>query len=64
MQTTFLSVGFAGFAIAAQLFAESPLAIGASRRQVLEYIGAGQFVGVGLAANAVIAIETIWLSSG
>ncbi|MBF9520464.1 hypothetical protein BKG83_12135 [Mycobacteroides chelonae] len=64
VQTTFLSVGFAGFAIAAQLFAESPLAIGASRRQVLEYIGAGQFVGVGLAANAVIAIETIWLSSG
>ncbi|WP_207551294.1 hypothetical protein [Mycobacteroides abscessus] len=64
MQTTFLSVGFAGLAIAAQLFAEAPLAIGASRKRVLKYIGAGRFVGVGLAANAVIAIETIWLSSG
>ena len=60
VQTTFLSVGFAGLAIAAQLFVEAPLAIGASRRRVLEYIGAGWFVGVGL----VLAIETIWLSSG
>lgn len=64
VQTTFLSVGFAGLAIAAQLFAEAPLAIGASRGRVLKYIGAGRFVGVGLAANTVIAIETIWLSSG
>ncbi|MDT5050232.1 MAG: hypothetical protein QOE48_375 [Mycobacterium sp.] len=31
VQTTFLSVGFAGLAIAAQLFADAPLAIGASR---------------------------------
>ena len=64
VQTTFLSVGFAGLAIAAQLFAEAPLAIGASRGRVLEFIGAGWFVGVGLVANAVIAIETIWLPSG
>ncbi|WP_157412922.1 hypothetical protein [Aeromicrobium sp. Root236] len=64
MQTTFLSVGFAGLAIAAQLFAEAPLAIGASRGRVLDYIWAGWFVGVGLVANAVIAIETIWLPSG
>lgn len=64
VQTTFLSVGFAGLAIAAQLFAEAPLAIGASRRRVLEYIGAERFVGVGLVANAVLGIETIWLSSG
>ncbi|MFT3874451.1 MAG: hypothetical protein QM714_17700 [Nocardioides sp.] len=64
VQTTFLSVGFAGLAIAAQLFAEAPLAIGASRDRVLEYIKAGWFVGVGLVANAVIAIETIWLPSG
>ena len=63
VQTTFLSVGFAGLAIAAQLFAEAPLAIGASRGRVLEYIQAGWFVGVGLVANAVIAVETIWLSS-
>ncbi|MDN5767577.1 MAG: hypothetical protein L0H96_17840 [Humibacillus sp.] len=63
MQTTFLSVGFAGLAIAAQLFAEAPLAIGASRGRVLEYIWAGWFVGVGLGANAVIAVETIWLPS-
>jgi hypothetical protein len=64
VQTTFLSVGFAGCAIAAQLFAEAPIAIGASRRRVLEYIGADRFVGVGLVANAVLGIETIWLSSG
>ncbi len=64
VQTTFLSVGFAGLAIAAQLFAESPLAIGASRRRVLEYIRADWFVGVGLGANALLAIETIWLPSG
>lgn len=64
VQTTFLSVGFAGLAIAAQLFAEAPLAIGASRARVLDYIRAGWFVGVGLVANAVIAIETIWLPSG
>lgn len=64
VQTTFLSVGFAGLAIAAQLFAESPLAIGASRGRVLKHIGADRFVGVGLVANAVLAIETIWLSSG
>lgn len=64
VQTTFLSVGFAGLAIAAQLFAESPLAIGASRGRVLEHIRARRFVAVGLVANAVIAIETIWLSSG
>ncbi|WP_200921793.1 hypothetical protein [Agromyces sp. Leaf222] len=63
VQTTFLSVGFAGLAIAAQLFAEAPLAIGASRGRVLEYVGASRFVGVGLVANAVIAIETIWLQS-
>jgi len=63
VQTTFLSVGFAGLAIAAQLFAETPLAIGASRGRVLEYIWAGWFVGVGLVANAAIAVETIWLSS-
>ena len=46
VQTTFLSVGFAGLAIAAQLFAEAPLAIGASRGRVFEYIRAGWFVGV------------------
>ncbi|WP_141486914.1 hypothetical protein [Rhodococcus sp. WS3] len=59
----FLSVGFAGLAIAAQLFAETPLAIGASRGRVLEYVRAGWFVGVGLTANAVMAVETIWLPS-
>ncbi|WP_350271089.1 hypothetical protein AAFP32_06295 [Brevibacterium sp. CBA3109] len=64
MQTTFLSVGFAGLAIAAQLFAEAPLAIGASRGRVLKYIGADRFVGIGLVGNVVIGIETIWLSSG
>lgn len=63
VQTTFLSVGFAGLAIAAQLFAEAPLAIGASRGRVLEHIWARWFVGVGLVANVVIAVETIWLSS-
>lgn len=63
VHTTFLSVGFAGLAIAAQLFAQAPLAIGASRGRVLGYIHAGRFVGVGLAGNAVIAIETIWLQS-
>ncbi|WP_020076837.1 hypothetical protein [Cryocola sp. 340MFSha3.1] len=63
VQTTFLSVGFAGLAIAAQLFAEAPLAIGASRGRVLAYIGAGWFVGVGLAANIVMALEAIWLPS-
>lgn len=64
VQTTFLSVGFAGLAIAAQLFAEAPLAVGASRGRVLKYIGANWFVSIGLVGNAVIAIETIWLSSG
>ncbi|WP_152347888.1 hypothetical protein [Brevibacterium sp. CFH 10365] len=63
VQTTFLSVGFAGLAIAAQLFAEAPLAIGASRGRVLKYIGADKFVGIGLVGNVVIGIETIWLSS-
>ncbi|WP_138998949.1 hypothetical protein [Rhodococcus zopfii] len=63
VQTTFLSVGFAGLAIAAQLFAETPLAIGASRSGVLEHVRAGWFVGVGLTANAVIAVETIWFPS-
>ena len=63
VQTTLLSVGFAGLPIAAQLFAEAPLAIGASRKRVLEYICAGWFVGVGLIGNAVIAVETIWLPS-
>ena len=63
VQSTFLSVGFAALAIAAQLFAETPLAIGASRARVLEFIWAGWFVGVGLAANAAIAIEVIWLPS-
>lgn len=63
VQTTFLSVGFAGLAIAAQLFAEAPLAIGASRGRVLEFIHAGLFAGFGLAANAVIAVATLWLPS-
>lgn len=63
VQTTFLSVGFAGLAIAAQLFAETPLAVGSSRRQILERIGASWFVGVGLIANTVIAVEALWLSS-
>lgn len=63
VQTTFFAVGFAGLAIAAQLFAEAPLAIGASRGRVLEYVGASWFVGIGLVANVVIAVETIWLPS-
>ena len=63
VQTTFLSVGFAGLAIAAQLFAETPLAIGASRGRVLEHVWADKFVGVGLVANAVIGMETIWFPS-
>jgi hypothetical protein len=63
VQTTFLSVGFAGLAIAAQLFADAPLAIGASRGRVLDHVWAGWFVGVGLVANMVIAVETIWLPS-
>ena len=63
VQTTFLSVGFAGLTIAAQLFAEAPLAIGTSRKRVLAYIGAGWFVTVGLVANAVMALESIWVPS-
>lgn len=63
VQTTFLSVGFAGLAIAAQLFAETPLAIGASRNRVLEHIKADWFVGVGLVANVVIALEVLWFQS-
>ena len=63
VQTTFLSVGFAGLTIAAQLFAEAPLAIGASRERVLHYIRAGWFVFLGLIANAAIAVETVWLPS-
>lgn len=63
VQTTFLSVGFAGLTIAAQLFAEAPLAIGTSRKRILAYIGASWFVTVGLAANAAMAIESIWLPS-
>ncbi len=63
VQTTFLSVGFAGLTIAAQLFAEAPLAIGTSRKRVLAYIGASWFVTVGLAGNAVMALDAIWLPS-
>lgn len=63
VQTTFLSVGFASLAITAQLFAEAPLAIGASRGRILEYVWAGWFTGIGLVANALIAVETIWLPS-
>lgn len=63
VQTTFLSVGFAGLTIAAQLFAEAPLAIGTSRKRVLAHIGASWFVAVGLAGNAVMALESIWLPS-
>jgi len=63
VQTTFLSVGFAGLAVAAQLFAETPLAVGASRGRVLSHVRAGLFVAVGLAGNLSIAIESIWLSS-
>jgi hypothetical protein len=63
VQTTFLSVGFAGLTIAAQLFAEAPLAIGTSRKRILAYVGASWFVAVGLAANAAMAIESIWLPS-
>jgi len=63
VQTTFLSVGFAGLTIAAQLFAEAPLAIGTSRKRILAYIGASWFVTVGLVANAVMALESIWLPS-
>ncbi|MEN0084237.1 MAG: hypothetical protein AAGC66_05680 [Leifsonia sp.] len=63
VQTTFLSVGFAGLTIAAQLFAEAPLAIGTSRKRILAYIGASWFVTVGLVANAVMAFESIWLPS-
>jgi|GEM_PF-617037 len=59
VQTTFLSVGFAGLTIAAQLFAEAPLAIGTSRKRVLSYIGASWFVTVGLAGNAVMGLASI-----
>ncbi|UYN83536.1 MAG: hypothetical protein KIT89_12785 [Microcella sp.] len=63
VQTTFLSVGFAGLAIAAQLFAEAPTAVGASRSSVLDHVRAGWFVGVGLTANLIIAVQTAWLPS-
>lgn len=63
VQTTFLSVGFAGLAIAAQLFAEAPTAVGASRNRVLDHVRAGWFVGAGLSANFIIGIETAWLPS-
>ena len=63
VQTTLLSVGFAGLTIASQLFAEAPLAIGTSRKRVLSYIGASWFVTVGLAGNAVMALASIWLPS-
>lgn len=63
VQTTLLSVGFAGLAIAAQLFADAPTAVGASRNRVLIYVRAGWFVGIGLTANLVIGIQTMWLSS-
>lgn len=64
VHATFVSVGFAGLAIAAQLFAEAPLAVGASRGRVLDHVWAGWFAGVGLVGNVVIAIETVWLPSG
>lgn len=63
VQTTFLSVGFAGLAIAAQLFTESPLAIGASRGRVMRHVWADWFVGFGLTANAVTAIAVVWMPS-
>lgn len=63
VQTTLLAVGFAGLAIAAQLFAETPLAVGASRGRVLEHVRAGWFVGVGLFGNAVLGVEAMWLPS-
>jgi len=63
VQSTFLSVGFASVAIAAQLFADAPLAIGASRSRVLAHIRAGQFVVVGLMANGVIAAASTWWPS-
>jgi hypothetical protein len=63
VQATFLSVGFAGLAIAAQLFTESPLAMGASRDRVLKFIRADWFAGVGLVANGLMAVEVIWLQS-
>lgn len=64
VQTTFLAVGFAGLSIAAQLFSEAPLAIGASRARVFAYVFGTRFVAVGLAANVLIGIETLWLSTG
>ncbi len=63
VQTTFLSVGFAGLAVAAQLFSENPLAIGASRNHILHYVRAGWFAGVGLAGNVTIGVEALWLST-
>lgn len=63
VQTTLLAVGFAGLAIAAQLFAEAPTAVGASRNRVLVQIRAGWFVAVGLAANLIIGTQAIWLPS-
>ncbi|WP_372969801.1 hypothetical protein [Microbacterium sp.] len=63
VQSTFLAVGFASLAVAAQLFAETPLAIGASRSRVLSYIGARGFLAVGLSANGLIAVEAVWSPS-
>lgn len=63
VQTTFLSVGFAGLAIATQLFVDSPLAFGASRTAVLKFIYAPIFACYGTGANILIALETIWIPS-
>lgn len=63
VQSTFLSVGFASLAIAAQLFAEAPLAIGASRGRVFSHVGAERFVAAGLVANIAIATEAVWMPS-
>lgn len=63
VHSTFLSVGFAGLAIATQIFTESPVAIGATRSDVLRHVRIPDFAKIGLASNLLIGAEALWLES-
>lgn len=63
VHAAFLGIGFAGLALASQVYSEPPIAPAAARRSLLEHLGLSQIVVHGLAASALMASATFWVPS-
>lgn len=63
VHAAFISIGFAGLAIAFQVLAEPPLTAGPARTAVVHHLRYRELLAHGVTANGLIGISAIWLRS-